>query len=42
LVRIGIGTHTRNRHIPSHLVVNQWASDVESSSHLDFLCLHDS
>src|SRR6266571_632552 len=27
-------------HIPSDLVVNQWASDVESSSHRDFLGLH--
>ena len=29
-------------HIPSHLVVNPWASDVESSSLLDFVCLLDS
>ncbi len=27
-------------HIPSDLVVNRWASDVESSSHRDFLGLH--
>jgi hypothetical protein len=28
-------------HIPSDLVVDQWASDIESNSHLDFLLLHD-
>jgi hypothetical protein len=27
-------------HIPSDLVVNHWNSDVESSSHLDFLLLY--
>src|SRR5712691_8683221 len=27
-------------HIPSDLVVNQWASDVESGSHRDFLFQH--
>ena len=28
-------------HIPSNLVVDQWASDGESRSHRDFLVLHD-
>jgi hypothetical protein len=28
-------------HIPSDLVVDQWASHGESSSYHDFLCLHD-
>src|SRR5713101_5006593 len=30
-----------NVHIPSDLVVDQWTSDVEGSSTLDFLFLHD-
>src|SRR5712691_10761605 len=30
----------RNWHTPSDLVVDHWTSDVESSSHLDFLFLH--
>ena len=32
---------TGNLHIPTDLVVAQEASDVESSSHLDFLLLHN-
>jgi len=32
---------TSNSHIPSDLVVDQWTSDVEGSSTLDFLFLHD-
>ena len=31
---------SQKRHIPSLLVVDQWASDVESSAHLDLLLLH--
>src|ERR687892_2694195 len=31
----------RKRHIPSDLVVDQWVSNVESSSPRDFLLLHD-
>ena len=31
----------RNFHIPSDLVVDQWASDGERSSHRGFLFLHD-
>jgi hypothetical protein len=30
-----------NFHIPSDLVVDRWASDVEGSSRLDFPLLHD-
>jgi hypothetical protein len=33
--------HYRNFHIPSDLVVDQWASNIESSSYLDFLLLHN-
>ena len=32
---------TKRRHIPSDLVVGQWASVGESSSRRDFLLLHD-
>jgi hypothetical protein len=31
----------RKDHIPSDLVVNRWASDVESGSHLDLLLQDD-
>jgi hypothetical protein len=30
-----------NNHIPADLVVDQWAADGESSSHREFLFLHD-
>jgi hypothetical protein len=33
--------HIDISHIPSDLVVDQWALDVESSSHLDFLLPHN-
>ena len=35
------GDPGRPGHIPSNLVVDQWASDGESRSHRDFLVLHD-
>jgi hypothetical protein len=32
---------TENYHIPSDLVVDPWASDIESGSSLDFLLLYN-
>src|SRR5438105_14319668 len=40
-IRSGLATFLHDTFTAhSDLVVNQWASDVESSSHRAFLCLH--
>jgi hypothetical protein len=40
---LGLAAHAESTkmHIPSDLVIDQWVSNVESSSPRDFLFLHD-
>ncbi|MDQ3828162.1 MAG: hypothetical protein M3361_02400, partial [Candidatus Tectomicrobia bacterium] len=42
-LKVSLGNHRprENFHIPSDLVVDQWVSNVESSSPRDVLFLHD-